>query len=241
MLYPRSTKHRILVVDDMEDIRDLVSIILVKNGYDVLTADGGAQMDVVLSQKRVDLIILDTMMPLEDGLSICKRLSTKSAPPIIMLSARGQDIDRIKGLDLGAEDYIAKPFNADELVARVRVVLRRFHRPDLGDAQNVDVFGWRLDAISRVITSPVGLSLALSSTEFAVIRVLFDNPDRPLKRLFILDRIADMQEHSTARALDTLISRLRRKLASIHPNADSDDELVRTVYGVGYMLKPENG
>jgi len=242
MLYPRALTPRILVVDDIEDMRELVSVILVKNGYEVLTADGGAAMDGVLSERRIDLIVLDTMMPVEDGLSICKRLTARGAPPIIMLSARGEDVDRIRGLDLGADDYIAKPFNPDELVARVRVALRRHSRREgTGTAQNADVFGWRLDAISRRLTSPDGLSLILSPAEFAVLRVLLDHPDRPLKRAFMLARMADMHEHSNPRALDTIVSRLRRRLADIHPSATEKDELIRTVYGTGYMLRPEQG
>jgi two-component system OmpR family response regulator len=242
MPYPRGSKSTILVVDDMEEMRDLIAAILKKNGYDVLMADGGVAMDAVLTQSEVDLIILDTMMPVEDGLSICKRLSETNSPPIIMLSARGQDIDRIKGLDLGADDYMSKPFHPDELVARIRVVLRRSRRPNgAADPAQTYFFGWRLDAITRKLTSPDGISMSLSSAEFAILRVLLDHPDRPLKRDFLLARMADLHEHSTARALDTIVSRLRRRLAEANPSATENDELIRTVYGVGYMLRPANG
>jgi two-component system OmpR family response regulator len=242
MLPSRASKFTILVVDDIEDMRELVAVILTKSGYEVLAAQSGSEMDSMLAHNKVDLIILDTMMPVEDGLSICKRLSQTGAPPIIMLSARGQDTDRVKGLDLGAEDYIAKPFHPDELVARVRVVLRRFTKNAVKkDGEIAIFFGWRLDPITRKLTSPDGVSFVLSAAEFAILRVLLDFPDRPLKRHFILARMADLHEHSTSRALDTIVSRLRKKMAEAYSSAGNNDEIIRTVYGVGYMLKPMKG
>ena len=236
---PSTLKSKILVVDDTAEIRELVSVILETNGFDAVTANGGAEMDIALQGNKIDLIILDTMMPVEDGLSICKRLNQRTSPPIIMLSARGEDMDRIKGLNLGAEDYMAKPFHPDELVARIRVALKRSRQPDVSPKPPMDrFFGWSLDPVTRKIASPDMLSFSLSAAEFAVFRVILDNPDRPLKRDFLLSKMAELHEHSNARALDTIVSRLRRRLRDIHPSGRSSDELIRTVYGVGYMLKP---
>lgn len=228
----------ILVVDDTPDICELVSVILTRDGFRVLTASGGEEMDAILAREAVDLIVLDTMMPGEDGLSICHRLQQRPSPPIIMLSARGEDIDRIKGLDVGAEDYMAKPFHPKELVARIKVVLRRSERTtaQLNEGTRDHFFGWSLDARTRRLTCPDGKYLVLSTAEYAVLRVLLDQPDRPLRREVILGRMAELHEDSTPRALDTIVSRLRRKLAYLHP--ETGEDLIRTVYGVGYMLRP---
>ena len=232
----------ILVVDDTPDILELVSVVLTRDGFRVLVASGGAEMDATLARNAVDLIVLDTMMPDEDGLAICKRLQQRSSPPILMLSARAEDIDRIKGLDLGAEDYMAKPFNPKELVARIRVILRRADRTaaQLSEGARDRFFGWSLDARTRRLTSPDDKYLVLSTAEYAVLRVLLDQPDRPLKRDLILSRMAELHEDSTPRALDTIVSRLRRKLTYLHPQTGGED-LIRTVYGVGYMMKPADG
>ncbi|ESQ77121.1 response regulator [Asticcacaulis sp. AC402] len=232
-------KRKILVVDDTLDMLELISVVLEGHGFEVITACGGAEMDVEMQRHKFDLIILDTMMPVEDGFSICKRLSQRAAPPIIMLSAKSMDVDRIKGLNLGAEDYIAKPFHPDELVARIGVALRRSQPSGVSAKPGLDRFyGWTLDPVTRKITSPDTLSYTLSAAEFAVIRVILDHPDRPLKREFMLAKMAELHEDSNPRALDTIVSRLRRKLGEIHPTAGPDDELIRTVYGVGYMLRP---
>jgi two-component system, OmpR family, response regulator len=232
----------ILVVDDTEDIRDLIHVVLTRKGFNVLTADGGQEMDAILHSARVHLIVLDAMMPGEDGLSICRRISAKGGPPIIMLSARGEQLDRLKGLELGAQDYIAKPFLADELAARIRIVLGRQASTGspLPATSQQHFFGWSLDTISRRITSPTGADLVLSQAEYAVMSVLLNNPDRPLKRDFILEAMSELHEDTTERALDTLISRLRRKLRTLNPNALESDELIRTVYATGYMLRPQN-
>ncbi len=232
---------KILVVDDTEDIRDLLEISLARRGFYVLTADGGLQMDDILATRKIDLIVLDAMMPGEDGLSICKRVSSAKGPPIIMLSARGEDIDRLKGLELGAQDYVAKPFNADELAARIRIVIGRQvtnGAPGVGSTK-AHFFNWSLDTVSRIMISPSGHELILSQAELAVMRVFLNQPDRPLKRDQILSGMADLHEHTTPRALDTVISRLRKKLSDAYPEGGKDEELIRTVYAVGYMLRPE--
>lgn len=232
---------KILVVDDTEDIRDLLEISLSRLGFHVLSADGGVQMDAILTARKIDLIVLDAMMPGEDGLSICRRVSNAKGPPIIMLSARGEDIDRLKGLELGAQDYVSKPFNANELAARIRIVIGRqvAHGAPGAGSTKAHFFNWTLDTVSRIMISPSGNELILSQAELAVMRVFLNYPDRPLKRDQILSGMADLHEHTTLRALDTVISRLRKKLNDAYPEGDKEEELIRTVYGVGYMLRPE--
>lgn len=228
----------VLAVDDTEDMRALLEAALKRRGFRILTADGGEEMDAILDTTRVDVIVLDSVMPGEDGLSICKRLREAGGPPVIMLSAKGEDLDRIRGLELGAEDYMAKPFNPDELAARIRVVLRRQPQDGPKAPAPRSFFGWTLDHPSRRLTSPAGGSLVLTTAEYAVLNVFLAHPDRPLKRDFILTSMEALAAETTARALDTVISRLRRKLDAVNPGAPEEDELIRTVYGTGYMLRP---
>jgi DNA-binding response OmpR family regulator len=227
---------RVLVVDDTDDIRELLTEVLNRRGFDVLAAGGGAEMDSILSSQAVDIIILDSMMPGEDGLSICRRVTAAGGPPIIMLSAKGERLDRISGLELGAQDYVAKPFDADELALRIRAVLRR----NIAQAPVAawSFCGWTLERDTRKLTSPAGKILALSSAEFALLRVFIEGPDKPLRRDYILENMEEVHDFTTPRGLDTLVSRLRRKLQYANPDAAPEDELIQTVYGVGYILRP---
>ena len=231
-------RPNILAVDDDDSILDLLKSGLSRLGFRVFPADGAVAMDAVLAVEPIDLIVLDSMMPGEDGLSVCARVSAAKGPPIIMLSARGDDMSRIKGLNLGAEDYMAKPFNLDELVVRIRIVLRRQVRAPAapGEGETVHFDGWTLDHLTRRLTSPADKMLMLSAAEFAVLNVLLNQRDRPLKREQLLERMSELHDDSTDRSLDTLISRLRRKLRYIAPEGESD--LIQTVYGTGYMLRP---
>lgn len=234
----QDAKPNILVVDDDESIRDLLKSGLTRQGFRAFSADGGVAMDAVLAGELIDLIVLDSMMPGENGLSICARISAAKGPPIIMLSALGDDVARIKGLNLGAEDYMAKPFNLDELTVRIRKILRRAPQPApvREEVETVRFFGWSLDNRTRRLTSPVDKMLMLSAAEFAVLHVFLAQRDRPLKREQVLARMVDLHEDSTDRSLDTLISRLRRKLRHISP--EGEDDLIQTVYGTGYMFRP---
>ncbi len=232
-------------MDDTDDIRTLLTEVLSRRGFDVLAADGGAAMDAILAANPVDIIILDSMMPGEDGLSICRRITAAGGPPIIMLSAKGERLDRIDGLELGAQDYVTKPFDADELALRIRAVLRRGATPaptaPAAAAAAWSFCGWTLDRDTRKLTSPVGKILALSPAEFALLRVFIEGPDKPLRRDYILENMEEVHDFTTPRGLDTLVSRLRRKLQYANPGAPADQELIQTVYGVGYILRPRQG
>lgn len=234
-------KPKILIVDDTPDVRELLEVVLRRAGFDVVTADGGAAMDRVLAATPVDLIVLDSMMPVEDGLSICRRISGAGGPPIIMLSAKAADADKIGGLDIGAEDYVTKPFNNDELIARIRAVLRRVSKASAPGPDVWTFFGWSLDKQTRKLLSPAGKILALSGAEFALLKVFLDHPDRPLRRDQILEAMDEVHGFSTPRGLDTLVSRLRQKLLYADPGAHGRNELIQTVYGVGYQLRPPQG
>lgn len=234
-------KPVILVVDDTPDIRELLEVVLDAAGFTAVTADGAAAMDDALARMSVDLIVLDTMMPGEDGFSVCRRVSAANGPPIIMLSAKSEDIDKIKGLDLGAEDYVSKPFSNDELIARIKAVFRRLKKNAGPATDDWRFFGWVLEKQARRLTSPAGKTLALTPAEFALLTVFLDHPDRPLRREQILKAMDDVHGFSTPRGLDTLVSRLRQKLAYADPDSTGDKELIQTVYGVGYMLRPGLG
>jgi two-component system OmpR family response regulator len=228
-------KSHILAVDDTADVRQLLDIILKTAGFRVSLASNAEEMDSRLKAGDVDLIVLDYMMPGEDGLSVCRRLTAAGGPPIIMLSARGADGDRIRGLDLGADDYVAKPFNGDELVSRIRAVLRR--RVARPEERTIRHDGWTLDKTLRTIESPNGKTLALTASEFAVLAVLLGRPGRAIRREAILDAMAPIHGFTTPRALDTLISRLRPKLNYIAPEPTEDQPVIETIYGVGYLFR----
>src|SRR5580658_4170827 len=177
--------EKILVVDDDPGIRDVVSEFLQRHGYQVDTAADGKEMDRALSRGAVDLVVLDVMLPGEDGLAICRKLARPDGPAIIMLSAMGEETDRIVGLELGADDYVPKPCNPRELLARVRAVLRRRREPRapedaLGAA--CEFAGWRLDLVRHELRSPQGVVVNLSSGEFSLLRAFVERPQRVLTR-----------------------------------------------------------
>jgi two-component system OmpR family response regulator len=228
----------ILVVDDDPGIRDLISEFLERHGFEVATAESGAAMDRVMAAaaRPFDLVVLDLMMPGEHGLEIARRLAGPGGPAMIMLSAMGEESDRIVGLELGADDYLPKPCNPRELLARVRAVLRR--RNERGDepAGLVAEFdGWRLDMVRRELTSPDGVLIALSDGEFSLLRVFVERPQQALAREELLELARGRESESYDRSIDVQISRLRRKLESA---AASGDELIRTVRNEGYLFAP---
>lgn len=236
----------ILLVDDDPGIRDLVSDFLGRHGYEVTTAEDGIAMDRAIgsAEKPFDLVVLDLMMPGEHGLEIARRLSKPGGPAIIMLSAMGEDSDRIVGLEVGADDYLPKPCNPRELLARIRAVLRRRQDPASEPAGVVAEFaGWRLDLVRRELTSPDGVLITLSDGEFSLLRVFVERPQQPLAREELLDLARGREADSYDRSIDVQISRLRRKLDSAMQShgaggSHAHDELIRTVRNEGYMFTP---
>ncbi len=226
----------ILVVDDDPDLRKLIGDFLQGHGYRVEVAENSAAMRRAIERERPELVILDVMMPGEDGLSAARRLVTEGGPPVIMLSALGSDTDRIIGLEVGADDYLPKPCNPRELLARVRAVLRRrAPLPADADPQSTitrfEFGGWRLDSMRRELRDPSGTFINLSDGEFALLRTFVEHPQRVLSRDQLLDITRGRNVEVYDRAIDSQISRLRRKL-----NERADTEMIRTVRNEGYML-----
>ena len=237
---------RILIVDDDAGIRSLVASFLEKHGFQVDGAGHPAEMRERLAQADYALIVLDVMMPGEDGLSALRELQRIGGPPVIMLSAVGTDIDRIVGLEIGAEDYLAKPCNPRELLARIRTVLRRAAKPSAGQAAAAQPASgdapatllyfacWSIDLETRLLHDPVGQPVDLSDGEFRLLRALVEHPRRVLTRDQLVQYALGAESDSYDRAIDVQISRLRRKLASGEARAD----LIRTVRNEGYMFVP---
>ena len=230
----------ILVVDDDPGIRDLVSEFLGRHGYSVTTAEDGVSMDRAIADAAApfDLVVLDLMMPGEHGLEIARRLSLPGGPGLIMLSAMGEDSDRIVGLEVGADDYLPKPCNPRELLARIRAVLRRRQEPGTEVAAGViaEFDGWKLDLVRRELTSPEQVLIALSDGEFSLLRVFVERPQQPLAREELLELARGRDADSYDRSIDVQISRLRRKLDGAVKNRE---ELIRTVRNEGYMFTPK--
>ncbi|PTQ08551.1 DNA-binding response regulator [Sphingomonas oleivorans] len=220
---------RILVVDDDADLRGLVSDFLAANHLEVESAANGAEMDAKLAQSKFDLIVLDLMMPGEDGLSILRRLRRPGGPGIIMLSAMGEDTDRIIGLEVGADDYLPKPCNPRELLARVRAVLRRRAGQGAGGARPVRRFGdWTLDIVQRELHRPGEPPAPLTDAEFRTLTAFLDRPQRVLTRDQLIEHGKGLDSDVFDRAIDVTISRLRKKLGR--------DDPIRTVRNEGYMF-----
>jgi len=227
----------ILVVDDDPDLRKLITEFLSGHGFRVRAAQNALEMRRLIDAERPDLVILDVMMPGEDGLSVARRLATEKGPAVIMLSALGGDTDRIIGLEIGADDYLAKPCNPRELLARVRAVLRRQGAGEAAadrDARLYEFAGWRLDILRRDLHDPTGIFIDLSDGEFALLRSFVEHPQRVLSRDQLLEYAHGSTRDVFDRAIDSQISRLRRKL-----NDRAHAELIRTVRNEGYMLLPK--
>jgi two-component system OmpR family response regulator len=236
---------RILIVDDDAGIRRLMSSFLDKHGFRTETAGNPIEMREKLAEARYDLIVLDVMMPKEDGLSALRSLQREDSPPVIMLSAVGTDVDRIVGLEMGAEDYLAKPCNPRELLARIRTVLRRRQKGELaptvsfaaneGDnGRGLKFAGWRIDIDARMLYDPEDRMISLTDGEFRLLRAFVERPRRVLTRDQLLDFARGEDSEHYDRAIDVQISRLRRKLSE----GQNGDELIRTVRNEGYLFVP---
>ncbi len=229
--------RHILVVDDDAGLRELLQEYLSAQGLQVATVADGAQMDAHLSQHPVDLLILDLMLPEEDGLSLARRLRARSSLPIIMLSARGEDVDRIVGLEVGADDYLAKPFNPRELLARIRALLRRNEQGQLKhdeDKPDIRRFGpFSMDVEARVLHKH-DLTIQLTAGEFNLLRIFAEHPNRVLGRDSLMDMLKGYERSPFDRSIDVRVTRLRRKVED-DPNAP---HFIRTVWGEGYLFSP---
>jgi len=225
-------RPNVLIVDDDGDIRSGLVEVFERAGFEARSAGDVAAMERALAAKTADLIVLDLMMPGEDGLSACKRLSGKGRPPIIMLSALGDDADRIVGLEIGADDYLAKPCNPRELVARARAVLRRAKDNDgASNADSLRFAGFRLDIARRELVDPDEVVMPLSSGEFRLLRAFVEHPQRVLTREQLLDYAFNNDADVFDRAVDVQVSRLRKKL-----ERPGGIEVIRTVRGEGYLF-----
>ena len=227
-------RDKLLVVDDDAELRELITVYLDKLGYDIVAVEDGAAMDEVLDRGRIDLVILDLMLPGEDGLSIARRLKRESNQPIIIVSAQGEDVDRIVGLEVGADDYISKPFNPRELLARVRAVMRRVRGRPEDDAVLVTFGDFRLD-MNALRLFRGGETVPLTTGEFDLLGVLARHPNRVLDRDRILDLLTGAERAPYDRSIDVRITRLRSK---IEPNPASP-VFIRTIWGKGYMFCPD--
>lgn len=229
----------ILVVDDHSEIRDLLKRFLEQHGLRVSCARDGKEMKRLLEEREFDLLVLDLMMPGEDGLTLCRELRVKSNLPIIMLTAMGEETDRIIGLEMGADDYLAKPFNPRELLARIKAVMRRTQAEiqPVPEALTRDLRfdRWLLDVNRRELVDEDGVGLSLSTAEFDLLKVFLERPQRVLSRDQLLDLARGREAVAFDRAIDTLVSRLRRKLERDPKNP----ELIKTIWGGGYMFSAD--
>jgi two-component system OmpR family response regulator len=226
--------RHILVVEDDAGLREQVTAYLADHGYQTYAAGSGPAMEEILAAEPIDLVILDVRLPGEDGLSICRRLAERGGPAIVMMSAMGEEVDRVLGLELGADDYLSKPCSPRELLARVRAVMRRFdegrermtRRPKL-----YHFMGFVVDARRRQVRAPSGAMILFTAGEFSLLHAFLDHPQRILSREELLESARGGAADVFDRAVDVQISRLRRKL---HDSVEA--EVIRTFRGAGYMF-----
>jgi len=229
-------RPHLLIVDDDREIRGLLAQYLEKHDFRTTAVPDGKEMRRIMERSHVDLLVLDLMLPGEDGLSLCRELRGRSQVPIIMLTARGEDVDRIVGLELGADDYVAKPFNPRELLGRIKAVLRRSaHAPRDPSPENVKGFAfgdWRLNTVTRALTDAAGREVPLSGAEYRLLAVLLASGNRVLTRAQLTELLRGRDADPFDRSIDVRVSRLRQILG--------DDarapQIIKTVYGEGYVI-----
>ena len=232
----------ILIVDDDPEIRRLLANYLARNGFEAFSARDGREMGQALDRHAIDLVVLDLMLPDTDGLTLCRDLRAKpGAPgraslPVLMLTARGEETDRIIGIEMGADDYLVKPFNPRELLARIKSILRRTRAlpPNLAPeaARCLRFAGWTLDTAERLLTAPDGVATPLSGGEYRLLRILLDHPNRVLSRDQLCEMIHGREAGPFDRAIDVQVSRLRQRLR----DESREPQLLKTVRGEGYVL-----
>ncbi|WNW12168.1 response regulator [Pseudomonas sp. DTU_2021_1001937_2_SI_NGA_ILE_001] len=229
-----SRQDHLLIVDDDPEIRHLLADYLSDAGYQVSTASDGREMRRRLEMSVIDLVVLDLMLPGEDGLALCRELRASSNIPVVMLTARGSLVDRIVGLEMGADDYLPKPFDPRELLVRIKVVLRRAQsfpeRAKVDELRSIRFDGWTLEIPGRQVVSPQGVVIALGNSDFRLLRLMLQYPNRPLSRDYLLNHVFDKDSTPFNRSIDVCVSRLRQQLAP---------ELIRTVRNQGYLLAVE--
>jgi len=228
----------ILLVEDDREIRTLVTRLLRANDMRASAAADGKEMDAILQNGRFDLVVLDIMLPGEDGFTICRRLRMSSNLPVIMLTAKGEDIDRIAGLEIGADDYLPKPFNPRELLARIRAVLRRSGERISGAAKEINILtfnGWRLDPNNRQLHNPDGARIALTGGEFDLLFAFCQHPRHILSRDQLIDLARGRDAAPFERSIDVCVSRLRQKLEK----EAAEPTLIQTIRSGGYMFSAD--
>jgi two-component system, OmpR family, response regulator len=225
----------VLVVDDDAEIRKLLGEYLERNGFRVSLATDGAEMRRALDRSRPDLVVLDLMLPGESGLTLCRDLRVESSLPVIMLTARAEEVDRIVGLEMGADDYLAKPFSPRELLARIRSILRRARGltgPERSAAHQLRFAGWTLDLAARQLVAPDGVVVALSGAEFKLLSVFAEHPNRVLDRNQLMDLTVGRDGSPFDRSIDVQVSRLRLRLR----DDAREPRIIKTVRNEGYVL-----
>lgn len=224
---------KVLLVDDDAGIRELLCRYLAEFGMQVTAVADGNQLRQQFGQSPVDVVILDLMLPGDNGLELCRQLRAQSAVPILMLTARGETSDRIVGLELGADDYLVKPFEPRELVARIHSLVRRNRQNSMPANQHRLQFGgWQLDRVSRQLTRPDGLLIPLSNAEFRLLSVFIEHPKRVLSREWLLDAARGRHIEAFDRSIDLLVSRLRQKLK----DDPKQPRFIKTLRGEGYYF-----
>jgi two-component system, OmpR family, response regulator len=229
-------RDRILIVDDDEDIQSLLRQYLTRNGFDAEAVGDGVQMRAALARKPASLVVLDLMLPGEDGLALCRELRSRSQVPVLMLTARGEPVDRIIGLETGADDYLAKPFDPRELVARIRNILRRSRalpaELQLNVPDNFQFAGWRLDTRSRNLHAADGTVVPLSGAEYRLLLIFLQNPNAVLSRDQLMNFTYGRDADPLDRTIDMQVSRLRERLR----DQAREPVIIKTVRGKGYVL-----
>src|SRR5450756_855351 len=230
------TPDHILIVDDDAEIRSLLGEYLRKNGYHAGVAANGKALWAALARGAPDLIVLDLMLPGDDGLTLCRKLRTDSDTPVIMLTARGEETDRIVGLEMGADDYLAKPFSPRELLARIKSVLRRTRSLPRNlcadDARAIAFAGWRLDTVARHLVSHKGVITSLSGAEFQLLKIFLSHPNHVITRDQLMLLSKGREAEALDRTIDIQVSRLRHRLG----DDPADPQIIKTVRGEGYVL-----